>query len=164
MLGRPEKFKINKPTWDFNDGLVLPFVYLLRKLHNRLLVFFPMLLQTYALNWAVFCAIPDGLSKRILSQTNYRFVNFEQFLVDSRCHISREDSTVFTGWNYTCSIFETLTYLPNTVYMEILEVLPCGNFLVLAKSLNDLSLGYIPNADYPITATGVNHWFILTHQ
>jgi hypothetical protein len=30
--------------------------------------------------------------------------------------------------------------------------------------LNDLSLGYIPNADYPITATGVNHWFILTHQ
>jgi hypothetical protein len=41
--------------------------------------------------------------------------------------------------------------------MEILEVLPCGNFLVLAKSLNDLSLGYIPNADYPITATGVNH-------
>ena len=164
MLGRPENFKKDKHTWDFNIGLTLPFSNLLRKLHNRLLILSPLLLQTYALNWTVFCAIPNGLSKRILCQANHRLINFKYLFVDSRCHVCREDPTIFAGWYDTCIIFETLIYLPNTVNMKVLEVLSCRDFLVLAKSLNDLSLGHIPNANDPIASTRVNHWFILTHQ
>jgi hypothetical protein len=84
--------------------------------------------------------------------------------MNSRSNISRKNSTVFTCRYNTCRIFDALTYLPNTVNMEVLKILSCRDFLVLAKSLNHLPLSDIPNANDAITTSRVNHRLILAHQ